>query len=173
MAGKKKEIQLQTIITNQDEWDVMLQAHGVTVIDVYQAWCGPCKAVIALFRKLKLEHGDNILHFAVAEADGVDALSMFRGRCEPVFLFCSGGEVVSVVRGVDTPLLQKSILEKVEEEKKFIEEGNVRQKGQEIIFHDEPEQMEEEEEEEAETSYLEEEDVADSRGFISHYFSAS
>ncbi|XP_064409232.1 thioredoxin domain-containing protein 6 isoform X2 [Latimeria chalumnae] len=97
-----------------------------------------------------------------AEADGVDALSMFRGRCEPVFLFCSGGEVVSVVRGVDTPLLQKSILEKVEEEKKFIEEGNVRQKGQEIIFHDEPEQMEEEEEEEAETSYLEEEDVADS-----------
>uniref|UniRef100_H3A143 Nucleoside diphosphate kinase-like domain-containing protein n=1 Tax=Latimeria chalumnae TaxID=7897 RepID=H3A143_LATCH len=158
MAGKKKEIQLQTIITNQDEWDVMLQAHGVTVIDVYQAWCGPCKAVIALFRKLKLEHGDNILHFAVAEADGVDALSMFRGRCEPVFLFCSGGEVVSVVRGVDTPLLQKSILEKVEEEKKFIEEGN----GQEIIFHDEPEQMEEEEEEEAETSYLEEEDVADS-----------
>lgn len=36
------------------------------VIDVYQAWCGPCKAVQALFRKLKNElNEDEILHFAV------------------------------------------------------------------------------------------------------------
>lgn len=38
----------------------------LSVIDVYQAWCGPCKAVINLFRKLKNEYGeDNLLHFAV------------------------------------------------------------------------------------------------------------
>jgi thiol-disulfide isomerase/thioredoxin len=36
------------------------------VIDVYQAWCGPCKAVQSLFRKLKNElNEDEILHFVV------------------------------------------------------------------------------------------------------------
>lgn len=38
----------------------------VLVVDVYQAWCGPCKAVVTLFRKLKNEYGeDDLLHFAV------------------------------------------------------------------------------------------------------------
>lgn len=36
------------------------------VIDVYQAWCGPCKAMQALFRKVKNElNEDEILHFVV------------------------------------------------------------------------------------------------------------
>lgn len=36
------------------------------VIDVYQAWCGPCKAMQTLFRKLKNElNEDEMLHFAV------------------------------------------------------------------------------------------------------------
>ncbi|NXW45227.1 TXND3 protein, partial [Nyctiprogne leucopyga] len=57
-------------------------------IDVYQAWCGPCKAVVNLFRKLKTEFGeDDMLHFAVAEADNIPTLQPFRNKCEPVFLF--------------------------------------------------------------------------------------
>ncbi|NXK11296.1 TXND3 protein, partial [Herpetotheres cachinnans] len=57
-------------------------------IDVYQAWCGPCKAVVNLFRKLKNEFGeDDVLHFAVAEADSISTLQPFRNKCEPVFLF--------------------------------------------------------------------------------------
>ena len=36
-----------------------------SVVDVYSAWCGPCKAVISLFRRVKNELGDNLLRFAV------------------------------------------------------------------------------------------------------------
>lgn len=40
--------------------------HHLLVIDVYQAWCGPCKAMQTLFRKLKNElNEDEILHFVV------------------------------------------------------------------------------------------------------------
>lgn len=40
--------------------------HYILVIDVYQAWCGPCKAVVNLFRKLKNDFSeDDVLHFAV------------------------------------------------------------------------------------------------------------
>ncbi|XP_041057244.1 thioredoxin domain-containing protein 6 isoform X1 [Carcharodon carcharias] len=123
MAGKKKEITLQTAILNQEQWDVMLAVTGLNVVDVYQAWCGPCKAVISLLRKIKNELGDDRLHFAVAEADLVESLQKYRGRCEPTFLFYGGGQLVAVVRGANAPLLQKSILEQLGAEKRVLEEG--------------------------------------------------
>uniref|UniRef100_A0A3B4ACD0 Nucleoside diphosphate kinase B n=1 Tax=Periophthalmus magnuspinnatus TaxID=409849 RepID=A0A3B4ACD0_9GOBI len=65
----------------------MLATKGLTVVDVYQQWCGPCRAVISLLRKIKNELGDDLLHFAIAEADSIDALERYRGKCEPTFLF--------------------------------------------------------------------------------------
>ncbi|NWI63843.1 TXND3 protein, partial [Todus mexicanus] len=83
-------------------------------IDVYQAWCGPCKAVLNLFRKLKNEFSeDNVLHFAVAEADSIPALQPLRKTCEPVFLFCVNGKIISIVKGANAPLLSKKITELV------------------------------------------------------------
>nr|KAF6469988.1 NME/NM23 family member 8 [Molossus molossus] len=97
MAGKKREIQLQAVINNQSLWDEMLQNKGLTVIDVYQAWCGPCKAMQTLFRKLKTElNEDEILHFVVAEANSIATLQPFRDNCEPIFLFSVYHEITFV-----------------------------------------------------------------------------
>uniref|UniRef100_A0A8C0HB93 Thioredoxin domain-containing protein n=1 Tax=Chelonoidis abingdonii TaxID=106734 RepID=A0A8C0HB93_CHEAB len=65
----------------------MLGFKGLIVVDVYQGWCGPCRTVVNLFRKIKNELGDDLLHFAVAEVDSIDALENYRGKCEPTFLF--------------------------------------------------------------------------------------
>ncbi|XP_038628444.1 thioredoxin domain-containing protein 3 isoform X5 [Tachyglossus aculeatus] len=126
MASKKKEVQLQTVINNQNLWNEMLLNKGLTVIDVYQAWCGPCKAVQTLFRKLKNELAeDELLHFAVAEADNILTLQPFRDKCEPVFLFCVGnfsfqnGKIISMVRGANAPLINKTIIEIIEDERKI------------------------------------------------------
>ncbi|NWW06906.1 TXND3 protein, partial [Oreocharis arfaki] len=108
----------QTVITNQDQWDEMLQMSGIVVIDVYQAWCGPCKAVLNLFRKLRNEFSeDNVLHFAVAEADGIESLKSFRKSCEPVFLFSVHGKILARVKGVNAPLITKTVTELVQEER--------------------------------------------------------
>ncbi|XP_047551368.1 thioredoxin domain-containing protein 3 isoform X5 [Lutra lutra] len=97
MAGKKREVQLQAVVNTQSLWDEMLQNKGLTVIDVYQAWCGPCKAMQTLFRKLKNElNEDELLHFAVAEADNIVTLQPFRDKCEPVFLFSVYHEILFV-----------------------------------------------------------------------------
>uniref|UniRef100_A0ABI7XCZ9 Thioredoxin domain-containing protein n=1 Tax=Felis catus TaxID=9685 RepID=A0ABI7XCZ9_FELCA len=97
MASKKREIQLQTVVNSQSLWDEMLQNKGLTVIDVYQAWCGPCKAMQPLFRKLKNElNEDELLHFVVAEADNIVTLQSFRDKCEPVFLFSVYHEIAFV-----------------------------------------------------------------------------
>ncbi|XP_019519449.1 PREDICTED: thioredoxin domain-containing protein 6 isoform X4 [Hipposideros armiger] len=87
MGSKKKEIALQVNISTQELWEEMLSSRGVTVVDVYQGWCGPCKPVVSLFQKMRIEVGLDLLHFALAEADCLDVLEKYRGKCEPTFLF--------------------------------------------------------------------------------------
>ncbi|XP_061023662.1 thioredoxin domain-containing protein 6 isoform X2 [Dama dama] len=64
MGSKKKEIALQVNISTQEVWEEMLSSKGLTVVDVYQGWCGPCKPVVSLFQKMRVEVGPDLLHFA-------------------------------------------------------------------------------------------------------------
>ncbi|XP_066100412.1 thioredoxin domain-containing protein 6 [Saccopteryx bilineata] len=126
MGSKRKEVTLQDNISTQELWEEMLSSKGLTVVDVYQGWCGPCKPVVSLFQKMRIEVGLDRLHFALAEADCLDVLEKYRGRCEPTFLFYAGGKLVAVVRGADTPLLQKTILDQLEAERKVLAAGGER-----------------------------------------------
>ncbi|KAM6441885.1 solute carrier family 35 member G2 isoform 2-T5 [Liasis olivaceus] len=132
MASRKKELALQTVVSNQEHWEELLGSKGLIVVDAYQGWCGPCKTVVNLFKKIRNEHGGDLLHFAVAEVDSIDALEKYRGKCEPTFLFYGGGELVAVVRGANAPLLQKTILEQLQAEKRVLDHGADR-----VVIHDE------------------------------------
>ncbi|XP_040058067.2 thioredoxin domain-containing protein 6 isoform X2 [Gasterosteus aculeatus] len=144
MAGKKKEASLQASVTNQEQWEEMLATKGLTVVDVYQQWCGPCRAVVSLLRKIKNELSDDLLHFATAEADGIDALEKYRGKCEPTFLFYGGGEMVAVLRGANAPLLQRMIVEELAHEKSVLERGGERKTVKDDGLKDAEEKDEEE-----------------------------
>ncbi|XP_058379073.1 thioredoxin domain-containing protein 3 [Diceros bicornis minor] len=137
MASKKREIQLQAVINSQSLWDEMLQNKGLTVIDVYQAWCGPCKAMQTLFRKLKNElNEDEILHFVVAEADSIVTLQPFRDKCEPVFLFSVNGKIVAMIKGANAPLVNQKIINLINEERKIAAGEMVRPQYHEIALVD-------------------------------------
>ncbi|XP_071293460.1 thioredoxin domain-containing protein 6 isoform X3 [Agelaius tricolor] len=88
MAAKKKEVVLQINITSQELWEEVLCLKGLIVVDVFQAWCGPCKPVVNLFQKIKNEVGSNLLHFAVAEVDSIDALEKYRGQWRTISGCC-------------------------------------------------------------------------------------
>ncbi|KAM5152100.1 thioredoxin domain-containing protein 6 isoform 2-T2 [Mantella aurantiaca] len=141
MASKKKDVTLQIIISNQEQWEETLSSKGLLVVDVYQTWCGPCKTTVSLFRKIKNELGDDLLLFAVAEADGIDALEKYRGKCEPTFLFFAGGELVAVVRGANAPLLQKTVIDQLEAEKKVLNHGLERKVIKDEALTEEEEMM--------------------------------
>ncbi|XP_027734119.1 thioredoxin domain-containing protein 6 isoform X3 [Empidonax traillii] len=66
-----------------------------------------------------------------AEVDSIDALEGYRGQCQPVFLFYAEGELVAVVRGVNAPLLQKTILEQLAGQRKVLEHG-----GEQVLMQD-------------------------------------
>ncbi|XP_034430134.1 thioredoxin domain-containing protein 6 isoform X1 [Hippoglossus hippoglossus] len=144
MAAKKKEASLQACVTNQEQWEEMLATKGLTVVDVNQQWCGPCRAVVSLLRKIKNELADDLLHFATAEADSIDALERYRGKCEPTFLFYGGGELVAVLRGANAPLLQKMIVEELAKEKLVLEQGGERKvvKDDDLLSYENAEEEE-------------------------------
>ncbi|XP_058288695.1 thioredoxin domain-containing protein 3 isoform X3 [Hylobates moloch] len=145
MASKKQEVQLQTVINNQSLWDEMLQNKGLTVIDVYQAWCGPCKAMQPLFRKLKNElNEDEILHFAVAEADNIVTLQPFRDKCEPVFLFSVNGKIIAKIQGANAPLVNKKVINLIDEERKIAAGEMARPQHPEIPLVDSDSEVSEE-----------------------------
>nr|XP_026243426.1 thioredoxin domain-containing protein 3 [Urocitellus parryii] len=153
MASKKREVQLQTVINSQSQWDEMLQNKGLTVIDVYQAWCGPCKAVQALFRKLKNElNEDEILHFVVAEADSIVTLHSFKDKCEPVFLLSLNGKIIAKIEGANAPLINRKVTNLINEERKIIAGEMERPEYNEILLMD----LDSEENEEAHGDNVEE-----------------
>nr|XP_054754192.1 thioredoxin domain-containing protein 3 homolog isoform X2 [Lytechinus pictus] len=123
MPAKKEQIALQKEILNQEMWDELLSLEGLTVIDVYQKWCGPCAAVLSIFKRLRNEIGDDLLRFAVAEADGIESLEKYRGKCEPSFLMYGSGHLVNVIRGANAPALFKNVERELKQEHKVLEEG--------------------------------------------------
>ncbi|XP_021351892.1 thioredoxin domain-containing protein 3 homolog isoform X16 [Mizuhopecten yessoensis] len=121
MARRKQEIQLQQEIETQEEWEDIMSKEGLYVIDVYQEWCGPCSGLIANLKRLKNELGDDLLHFAIAKADTIDALEKYRGHCQPCFLFYAGGMLVAVIRGANSPMVMRTVTEQLQQEHRVID----------------------------------------------------
>ncbi|XP_054548451.1 thioredoxin domain-containing protein 3 isoform X2 [Talpa occidentalis] len=90
-----------------------------------------------LFRKLKNElNEDEILHFAVAEADNIVTLQSFKDKCEPVFLFSLNGKIVAKIKGANAPLVTKKIISLITEERKIAEGEMARPQHPEILLVD-------------------------------------
>nr|XP_039251846.1 thioredoxin domain-containing protein 3 homolog isoform X3 [Styela clava] len=145
--AKRKEVILQEILNTPQLWEDAMTKENLYVVDVHQKWCGPCKAIIGMLKRIKNEMGDDHLKFATAEADSIPALESYRGKCEPMFLFYGHGQLVGYVRGCNAPLLQETIVETLKLEHKVLE-GQAERKVIKDIH--EPEEVENEEDKESE-----------------------
>lgn len=156
MAKSKGKVELQVEIKTQEQWDELLSKEGLIVVDSYSAWCGPCKAIVSSFKRLKNELGDDLLVFATAETDSINSLEAYKMKSQPTFLFYAGGLLVNVVRGCNCPLLIKTIRGELEQEHKVIDGKSERvpfvdqEAFKETVFEekkDEEKEIEDEEEE--------------------------
>ena len=64
---------------------------GLTIVDVYSEWSGPCSAMTSFLKKIKLEVNDDLLSYAMAKSDTIPQLEIFRGQCKPIWLFMATG----------------------------------------------------------------------------------
>ncbi|PNJ46846.1 NME8 isoform 6, partial [Pongo abelii] len=54
-----------------------------------------------------------------AEADNIVTLQPFRDKCEPVFLFSVNGKIIAKTQGANAPLVNKKVINLVDEERKI------------------------------------------------------
>jgi len=96
-------------VTDEAEFNQFIDKSGLSVVDVYQTWCGPCKPVQVLFKRLKVELGQGNVSFATADTERIPQLDSYRGDCEPIFLFYGAGHLVGKVKGCEAPIIERTI----------------------------------------------------------------
>ena len=123
----KKQLQVITTVENNADFERVVQfGDNLCVVDAYPKWCGPVKAVVPLFKRLKIDSGnDKLLNFVTACIDDILVLEPYKDTIpEPLFLFFSGGVLIDRLRGCDGPLLEKKIKSNLELEHKVQDSQN-------------------------------------------------
>ncbi len=88
---------LEVTRTNYDE----VTKSGVTVLDFWAAWCGPCKMQSPVFEAVAKAH-ENITFGKVNVDEQSELAEQFQIMSIPTIVFLKDGEVVKRVRGYQT-----------------------------------------------------------------------
>ncbi|KXS21070.1 nucleoside diphosphate kinase [Gonapodya prolifera JEL478] len=104
-------------ITSADRWDDEMAKPGLLVADVFSSWVGPCEAVLATFKKLKTENIEDV-RFVQVQSENIDALAKYRDKSCPHVLVLFSGVVLRVIRGPNAPLIERTVKEQIDLEKR-------------------------------------------------------
>ncbi|KAF5094469.1 hypothetical protein D0Z00_003516 [Geotrichum galactomycetum] len=81
---------------------------GLTVVDFYATWCGPCKMVAPVVEKLS-ETVTQANFIKVDVDESPDVAAEYEVTAMPTFLFFKNGEKVETVIGANVGKLQASV----------------------------------------------------------------
>mmetsp|Transcript_37651 Transcript_37651/g.83828 ORF Transcript_37651/g.83828 Transcript_37651/m.83828 type:complete len:108 (+) Transcript_37651:146-469(+) len=101
----------QTDIQSLESWkkEIMEVPGTLQVVECYQSWCGPCKAIQTTFKRIYFDAGDRPLKFFTVNVDKVPGFEEYRGHCQPCFLFYKDGQVLEKVVGVQAGAMTRLI----------------------------------------------------------------
>ena len=92
------------------------QVEGVTVVDFWAPWCGPCRMVGPIIEELAEEYGDDV-RFAKLNVDDNQAMAQrFGVRSIPTIGFFKSGEAVGSVVGAYPKEALQEVIEQVRTE---------------------------------------------------------
>jgi thioredoxin 1 len=108
MAGNGATIE----VTDGDFGDVIEKGKGLSLVDFWAAWCGPCRLVAPLMEQLAREY-DGRLRIAKVDVDANQQVAMrYNIRSIPSILFFKDGKHVDTVVGaVPKNYLERKIQE--------------------------------------------------------------
>ncbi len=81
-------------ITDANFQEAVLEREGLTVVDFWAEWCGPCRMIAPIIEDLSKEYDGKVL-VGKLDVDNNPEVSMKYGiRSIPTILFLKNGEVV-------------------------------------------------------------------------------
>lgn len=107
----------ETILEVDDEnfADEVENREGLSMVDFWATWCGPCRMVAPIVEELAEEYGDRGLRVGKMDVDSnPSVVAKYAIRSIPTILFFKGGELVDTVIGfVPRPHLEEKILKHI------------------------------------------------------------
>lgn len=90
-----------TIAVTDATFQAEVEQHkGLTIVDFWAEWCGPCRVIAPVLEQLAGEYGDKGLKVAKLDVDANQQTSMrFNVRSIPTLLFFKDGRHVDTVVG--------------------------------------------------------------------------
>jgi len=86
-------------VTDSDFADVIEKHEGLSVVDFWAIWCGPCRLIAPIIEKLSNDYAGRV-QFAKLDVDSNQRTSMrFNVRSIPSVLFFKDGKHVDTVVG--------------------------------------------------------------------------
>jgi thioredoxin 1 len=100
-------------ITDQNFADMVEGADGLTIVDFWAEWCGPCQMVAPIVEQLAEDYGDDGLKVGKLDVDqNPDVTVRFAVRSIPSVLFFKDGKHVDTVVGAaPRPALEAKVKE--------------------------------------------------------------
>jgi thioredoxin 1 len=86
-------------IQNEAEFDALLGAEPLLVVDCTATWCGPCKLIAPLIDQLADEYGDRAKVFKLDLDSNKDVAKRYGIRSIPAVMFIKQGEIAETLVG--------------------------------------------------------------------------
>ncbi len=114
MFFKRRPKPVAPIVHADDtDFDELLQAPGITVVDFWASWCGPCRMMAPILDELAIEQAENGVRVMKVDVDRAqETAQRFSIGSIPTLVFFRDGEPLFEMVGlVSKPVLEREIAE--------------------------------------------------------------
>jgi thioredoxin 1 len=93
-------------------WDKeILKSDGLTMVDFWAAWCGPCQMIAPVVEELATEYSGRLKVVKLNTDENPDIASKYQVMGIPTLMFFKGGQVIDRIVGAAS---KKQFKEKIE-----------------------------------------------------------
>lgn len=93
-----------------NEFSQAISGNGLTLVDFYATWCGPCKMMHPVLEQLKADMGDQVNIVKIDVDMHEDLSAQYSVQSIPTLLLFRGGQVLWRQTGVTTLSALKSVI---------------------------------------------------------------
>jgi thioredoxin 1 len=97
--GRMHTMSNATAVTDAD-FELQVEQHeGLTVVDFWATWCGPCRMIAPILDQLAVEYDGQVKVTKLDVDANIKTATRFNVRSIPMLLFFKGGKVVDQIVG--------------------------------------------------------------------------
>ena len=110
-AGRSRAVSNAQAVTDADFEQIVEKGDGLTIVDFWATWCGPCRMIAPILDQLASEYADKGVTVTKLDVDAnIKTATRFNVRSIPMLLFFKDGKVVDqIVGAVPRPAIEDKL----------------------------------------------------------------